>query len=71
MDLLVWSGEATSRTYQINYKNDLGLQLRNKKKGLAKGLKSTNWKLGVSKAGSVYSEVRAINLFVDELKRYS
>jgi hypothetical protein len=70
IDLTVWNDEATSRVYAIDYKSGEQGALKNKKKALAKGLTGTNWKLKVSKTGTVSAEVRGVDLFVNELRRH-
>jgi len=68
-EFIVDSGEETSRKYPLNYGVLTQAALKNKKLGLAKGLQAPGWQFAVVATGGRHSEVREVNLLVNELDR--
>jgi hypothetical protein len=71
IEVSVWSGETTKRIYPITFNSSGQADLKNKRRDLAKGLKSTNWKFQFKKTGTTSAEIRSADLYVNELKRHT
>ena len=70
IELVILNDEITERAYEITYQENEQGNLKNKKCKLSKGLTGTNWEVAIRNKEAGFTEVRAIDLFVSELKRH-
>ncbi len=69
VEVILTTDETKERKYKAEFAVGGHANLRNKKIPVAKGIKGTNWQIGILAEDADHLEVRSIDLIVNELKR--